>query len=603
MDRSLSLFLFLFLTLFVEMRGGRGECPTSNRCGDQGPLIQFPFRLKGQPHHCGYPGFVLSCTENNQIMLELPDSVKLLVKNIIYKSREIIVQNPDNCLERQLRNLSLASSPFQFKFEGDVTFFNCSLLKTAESFAAHFIPCLSIPGNPVYAVDSFYPLQNMDLSSCRRLYNASVGYHVFTDYTFNGSAFSLKWPKSICGSCLRAGHICRLKKSNSREPETECIKGVSKQAMVTGTIFGFFLLVLVIAMFYRLYSSDKLERENGIKVKRFLEDYEALKPSRYSYADIKRITNQFKDKLGQEGYGTVYKGKLSHEVFVAVKILNNSQGNGEEFINEVATMGTIHHVNIVRLVGFCADGFKRALIYEYLPNESLEKFIFSRDVKNYSLSWKKLQEIAIGIAKGIEYLHQGCDQRILHFDIKPHNILLDHNFNPKISDFGLAKLCSKEQSAVSMTVARGTIGYIAPEVLSRNFGNVSYKSDVYSFGMLLLEMVGGRKNIDVSVESTSQVYFPEWIYNHLDIGEELYIRIEEKGDVEIANKLAIVGLSCIQWFPMDRPSMKIVVQMLEGRGKLTMPPNPFASTTPTKTNLSKPGSVFQQELAIISEIE
>ncbi|WKA07521.1 hypothetical protein VitviT2T_025338 [Vitis vinifera] len=277
--------------------------------------------------------------------------------------------------------------------------------------------------------------------------------------------------------------------------------------MFAGTIFGFFLLVLVIAMFYRLYSSDKLERENGIKVKRFLEDYEALKPSRYSYADIKRITNQFKDKLGQGGYGTVYKGKLSHEVFVAVKILNNSQGNGEEFINEVATMGTIHHVNIVRLVGFCADGFKRALIYEYLPNESLEKFIFSRDVKNYSLSWKKLQEIAIGIAKGIEYLHQGCDKRILHFDIKPHNILLDHNFNPKVSDFGLAKLCSKEQSAVSMTIARGTIGYIAPEVLSRNLGNVSYKSDVYSFGMLLLEMVGGRKNIDVNVESTSQVYF------------------------------------------------------------------------------------------------
>ncbi|RVW19006.1 Rust resistance kinase Lr10 [Vitis vinifera] len=529
------------------MGGGRGECPTSNRCGVQGPLIQFPFRLKSQPHHCGYPGFVLSCTENNQIMLELPDSVKLLVKNIIYKSREIIVQNPDNCLERQLRNLSLASSPFQFKFEGDVTFFNCSSLKTAESFAAHFIPCLSIPGNPVYAVDSFYPLQNMDLSSCRRLYNASVGYHVFTDYTFNGSAFSLKWPKSICGSCLRGGHICRLKKSNSREPETECIKGVSKQTMVTGTIFGFFLLMLVIAMFYRLYSSNKSKRENRIKVKRFLEDYEALKPSRYSYADIKRITNQFKDTLGQGGYGTVYKGKLSNEVFVAVKILNNSQGNGEEFINEVATMGTIHHVNIVRLVGFCADRFKRALIYEYLPNESLEKFIFSRVVKNYSLSWKKLQEIAIGIAKGIEYLHQ-------------------------------AKLCSKEQSAVSMTIARGTIGYIAPEVLSRNFGNVSYKSDVYSFGMLLLEMVGGRKNIDVSVE--------------------------KKGDVEIAKKLAIVGLSCIQWYPMDRPSMKIVVQMLEGKGsKLTIPPNPFASTTPTKTNSSNPRSAFQQELAIISEEE
>eukprot|EP00261_Vitis_vinifera_P032762 XP_019074005.1 PREDICTED: rust resistance kinase Lr10-like isoform X2 [Vitis vinifera] len=588
MDRYLCLFLFLFLTLFVEMRGGRDECMTSNRCGDQGPLIQFPFRLKDRPHHCGYPGFELSCTENNQTMLDLPVSVKILVKKIAYKSREIIVQDPDNCLARQLRNFNLAASPFYFKFERDFTLFTCSSDKT-ESYGFQSIPCLSIPGNPVYAVHSSRYVEDTDLSSCRRLYNASAP----EDFMFIESAFSLKWSKSICGSCPGGGKICRLKKSNSTEPETECIKGVSKKIIVTGAIFGFFLLVLVIIMLYRVYSLDKVERDNRVTVKKFLEDYEALKPSRYSYADVKRITSQFKDKLGQGGYGTVYKGKLSDEVFVAVKILNNSQGNGEEFINEVAIMGTIHHVNIVRLIGFCADRFKRALIYEYLPNESLEKFIFSRAIKNYLLSWKKLQEIAIGIAKGIEYLHQGCDQRILHFDIKPHNILLDHNFNPKISDFGLAKLCSKEQSAVSMTVIRGTMGYIAPEVLSRNFGNVSYKSDVYSFGMLLLEMVGGRKNIDVSVESSSQVYFLEWIYNHLDIGEELHIRIEEERDVEIVKKLAIVGLSCIQWCPMDRPSMNIVVQMLEGGDKLTMPPNPFASTVSTKTNLSKPRRVFQ----------
>ena len=121
---------------------------------------------------------------------------------------------------------------------------------------------------------------------------------------------------------------------------------------------------------------------------------------------------------------------------------------------------------------------------------------------------KKLQYIALGIAKGIEYLHQGCDQRVLHFDIKPHNILLDYNFNPKISDFGLTKLCSREQSVVSMTVARGTMGYIPPEMLCRNIVNVSYKSDVFSYGMLLLKRVGGRKNIDVTVDNTKQVYFP-----------------------------------------------------------------------------------------------
>ena len=340
--------------------------------------------------------------------------------------------------------------------------------------------------------------------------------------------------------------------------------------------------MLVVIVFYRVHSKNKLQRENQIKIEKFLEDYRALKPSRYSFADIKKITHQFQDKLGQGGYGTVYKGKLSNEVLVAVKILSNSKGNGEEFINEVRTMGRIHHVNIVRLVGFCADGFRRALIYEFLPNESLEKFIFSTNTKNCSLGWKKLQNIALGIAKGIEYLHQGCDKRILHFDIKPHNILLDHHLNPKISDFGLAKLCSKEQSTVSMTAARGTMGYIAPEVLSRNFGNVSYKSDVFSFGMLLLEMVGGRKNTDTTMDNISQSYFPEWAYNRLDQGEELHIRIEKEGDDKIAKQLTIVGLWCIQWYPMDRPPMKAVVQMLEGEGdSLTLPPNPFASTGPT----------------------
>ena len=214
-------------------------------------------------------------------------------------------------------------------------------------------------------------------------------------------------------------------------------------------ILGFFHFTVGILIIFIVYRSSKLKREHRINIEKFLEDYRAVRPSRYFYADIQKITNDFKEKLGQGGYGTVYRGKLSNEVFVAVKILDDFNGNGEEFINEVGTMGVIHHINVVRLFGFCADGYKRALIYEFLPNESLDKFIFSTFGKNRSLGWHKLQDIAIGIAKGIEYLHQGCDQRILHLDIKPHNILLDHNFNPKISDFGLAKLCSKDQSAES----------------------------------------------------------------------------------------------------------------------------------------------------------
>ncbi|XP_020228296.1 rust resistance kinase Lr10 [Cajanus cajan] len=168
---------------------------------------------------------------------------------------------------------------------------------------------------------------------------------------------------------------------------------------------------------------------------------------------------------------------------------------------------------------------------------------------------------------------------------------------PKITDFGLAKLCPKNQSTVSMTAARGTLGYIAPEVFSRNFGNVSYKSDIYSFGMLLLEMVGGRKNTNVSAEESFQVLYPEWIHNLLE-GRDVQINVEDEGDVNIAKKLAIVGLWCIQWNPVNRPSIKIVVQMLEGDGEeLIEPPTPFS-----RTNIV-PATHQNFELEVIHEIE
>ncbi|RVW91811.1 Rust resistance kinase Lr10 [Vitis vinifera] len=478
---------------FVEIGASQDECKVS-RCSNHGPVIRFPFRLKDQPYNCGYPGFEISCIEKKQTILELPYSISLSVKKINYNSQEIIVHDPDFCLQRQLQNLTLSASPFRFKltpsnYQVDYTFFNCSSNKTHSNYFLS-IPCTVLLSNPVYAVDSDNILELLDLSSCHKI--------------------------------TTEGKKCKLKSNVGKEPETECIDKPAK-----AVILSFCLLVLLVITLYHVYSSDKLERENTKKIEQFLEDYKALKPSRYSYADVKKITNHFKEKLGQGGYGTVYKGRLSRDVLVAVKILNNSKENGEEFINEVGTMGRIHHVNVVRLVGFCADGVKRALIYEFLPNESLEKYIFSKSVKDCSLRWETLQNIVLGIAKGIEYLHQGCDKRILHFDIKPHNILLDQNFNPKISDFGLAKLCSKEQSAVSMTTARGTMGYIAPEVLSRNFGNVSYKSDIYSFGMLLLEMVGGRKNIDVTMEKANQVYFPEWVYNQLDKGKRCVFELRK----------------------------------------------------------------------------
>ncbi|WJX16592.1 hypothetical protein P8452_06599 [Trifolium repens] len=439
---------------------------------------------------------------------------------------------------------------------------------------SHYSPikCLSSHGYQVYALNSTLKIKDVTLTYCTKLYDMSF---VPKDVVFsNGVDLVLGWDTS-CSNGSKTEHDCYNIVNESN--------GGRKKEQIQVTI-----------LYHVRYRTRK--EENEARIEKFLEDYRALKPTRYSYSDIKRITNNFKNELGQGAYGTVYKGKLSGDIYVAVKLLKTSTGNGPEFINEVGTMSQIHHVNVVHLVGFCADGHTRALVYEYLQNGSLQKFISTTDFKNHFLSWEKLQEIALGIAKGIEYLHQGCDQRILHFDIKPHNILLDNNFTPKISDFGLAKLCSKDKSAVSMTAARGTIGYIAPEVFSRNFGNVSYKSDVYSFGMLLLEMVGGRQNVDVVEKKSGLGYFPEWIYNLLEQGDDLSEHIEVEKYAKIAKKLAIVGLWCIQWHPVDRPSMQVVVHMLEGDGeKLSMPPNPFASADPAIMNVSLIGRHLHRE--------
>ncbi|KAA8533626.1 hypothetical protein F0562_030940 [Nyssa sinensis] len=611
-SNSVMYFFFFFFFLFMRTRSvvgsGHDEHCKVTRCKKKGPTIKFPFWLKehDQPKRCRYPGFGLSCTEKRETMLELSSSVKLLIDSIDYEFQVIKAYNPEDYCSVLLQLLNLNLSDSLFKFE-DRDILNFTMLKCSSSLPFFQDRCQDIAGHHVYVIPSDFSLGEISLSSCYKVKDISSPFTRDYDTHFPINFLYLRWSKPDCGECEKQGKKCMLNGTHGLQTicspkRSHTSPGTTATALL---IAAGILLVIVAVLAYSFCNSDEVDKENQKKVEKFLEDYKALKPTRYSYADIKRITNQFKHTLGQGAYGTVFRGKLSDDIPVAVKILHNSKGNGEEFINEVGTMATIHHVNVVRLLGFCADGCNKALMYEFLPNESLEKFIFSADSKIPFLGWEKLQDIALGVAKGIEYLHQGCNQRILHFDIKPHNILLDHNFNPKISDFGLAKLCSKEQSAVSMTVARGTLGYMAPEVLSRNFGNVSYKSDVYSFGMLLLEMVGGRKNIDDGVKNTSKVNFSEWIYNHLEQGEELRIRIEEEGDAKIAKKLTIVSLWCIQWYPADRPSMKVVVQMLEEEvDNLVMPPNPFAPTFLRNTNHAElPQRPLHQELEVISEIE
>ncbi|XP_020414038.1 LEAF RUST 10 DISEASE-RESISTANCE LOCUS RECEPTOR-LIKE PROTEIN KINASE-like 2.2 isoform X2 [Prunus persica] len=307
----------------------------------------------------------------------------------------------------------------------------------------------------------------------------------------------------------------------------------------------------------------------------FLQSDSNFLPIRYSYSEIKKMTNKFKDKLGEGGYGSVFKGKLRSGSFVAIKVLGKPKGNGQDFTSEVATIGRIHHANVVQLIGYCVEGSNRALVFDFMPNSSLDKYIYSKE-KSMPLSCKKMYEISLGVARGIEYLHQGCEMQILHFDIKPHNILLDENFNPKISDFGLAKLYSVDDSIVSLTAARGTMGYIAPELFYKNIGGVSYKADVYSFGMLLMEMASRRKNFNSMVERSSQTYFPSWAYDQYNKGNDLEMGDFNEEENKIIKKMVITALWCIQMKPSDRPNMNKVIEMLGGDVEcLKMPIRPF----------------------------
>ncbi|XP_057522136.1 probable receptor-like protein kinase At5g39020 isoform X2 [Amaranthus tricolor] len=340
---------------------------------------------------------------------------------------------------------------------------------------------------------------------------------------------------------------------------------------------GICMLIALILLYKKMNSMIEKSKE----IETLLKQHGSLGPKRHTYADLKRITNSFKIKLGEGGYGIVYKGKLHCGDQVAVKILKRSSNRDMdmvEFINEVASIGNTNHKNIVKLLGFCYEGSKRALIYDYMPCGSLEKFTHGgRDENNQQLSWKSLFEIAIGIARGLEYLHQGCNTRILHFDIKPQNILLDENYCPKISDFGLAKICPQKDSIISMSDARGTGVYIAHEVFFKRFGGVSHKSDVYSYGMWVLEIVGCRKNIDAKLEHSSEQYFPHWIYKQLEEVEEID-QIDTTNNNEgsvLKRKMVVVGLWCIQTNPFTRPNMTRVVEMLEGTlDLLQIPPIP-----------------------------
>ncbi|XP_028786786.1 G-type lectin S-receptor-like serine/threonine-protein kinase At5g24080 [Neltuma alba] len=339
------------------------------------------------------------------------------------------------------------------------------------------------------------------------------------------------------------------------------------------------------------------------RMDKFLNDIESEKPIRFTSHQLMRATNNYSTMLGSGGFGSVYKGTFSDGTVVAVKVLRSGisdQRIEDQFMAEVGTIGKVHHFNLVRLIGFCIEKDMTALVYEYMSNGSLDKYLFNEEK---ALGFEKLHEIAVGTAKAISYLHEECQERIIHYDIKPENILLDDNLCPKVADFGLAKLCNREKSYVTMTGLRGTPGYAAPE-LWMPF-HVTHKCDVFSFGMLLFEIMGRRRNFDVNLTET-QEWFPRCVWKKFE-SENLQELISDCGitgkNGDVAERMARIAFWCVQYRPELRPTMSVVVKMLEGSMDIPKPTNPFQHLMEEDLPIIKEAQKDDVSIDVISSLE
>ncbi|VVA35676.1 PREDICTED: probable [Prunus dulcis] len=285
----------------------------------------------------------------------------------------------------------------------------------------------------------------------------------------------------------------------------------------------------------------------------------------YSLKELEIATRGFSPEnvIGEGGYGVVFRGILQDGSVVAVKNLLNNKGQAEtEFKVEVEAIGKVKHKNLVGLIGYCAEGAQRMLVYEYIDNGNLEQWLHG-DVGPVSpLTWDIRMKIAVGTAKGLAYLHEGLEPKVVHRDIKSSNILLDRKWNPKVSDFGLAKLLAPESSYVTTRVM-GTFGYVSPEYAST--GMLNEWSDVYSFGILLMEIITGRSPIDYS-RPAGEMNLVDWFKGMIQSrrGEEVVDPLIEVQPSPRAMKRALlVCLRCIDLDVNKRPKMGQIVHMLE----------------------------------------
>ncbi|CAA7016444.1 unnamed protein product [Microthlaspi erraticum] len=478
------------------------RCNQPFRCGNRGGLL-YPFWIPGR-QDCGHPDFMLDCSRG---FAELSiSSVLFRILQANYKSGIVRFASLDYINNLCGRNpLNVQYIPSVLPFAPDTDFLKihvgCQDMGYALSyykngFDIRRLDCGSSLGYDVNATENYYVWKNMsftlvnlkDIDSvssyfrdkCEKEVNIPASGLAFNTHGQDNltkvleEGFELQLNRE-CSICMKSKGACGYNKSsrgfvcycNDGTHGNDCVSGKTRHGfllkatrIVPGSVAGVIVILVLLLLLLRFLR----KRETRLR-------WALIPLKHYSYAQVKRMTKSFAEVVGRGGFGIVYKGTLCDGRMVAVKVLKDSKGNGEDFTNEVASISQTSHLNIVSLLGFCSQGSKRAIIYEFLENGSLDKFLSGKTT--VKLDWMALYRIALGVARGLEYLHHGCKTRIVHFDIKPQNVLLDENFCPKVSDFGLAKLCAKKESALSLMDTRGTVGYIAPEMISRAYGSVS----------------------------------------------------------------------------------------------------------------------------------
>ncbi|KAL6282131.1 hypothetical protein ACE6H2_013060 [Prunus campanulata] len=329
-------------------------------------------------------------------------------------------------------------------------------------------------------------------------------------------------------------------------------------------------------------------------------DISTIESLQFDFSTIVAATNNFSDdnKLGEGGFGQVYKGVLSNGQEVAVKRLSRNSGQGaEEFKNEMVLVAKLQHRNLVRLYGFCLEGEEKILVYEYVSNKSLDYFLFDLE-KQGQLDWSKRYKIIAGIARGIMYLHEDSRLRIIHRDLKASNILLDGEMHPKISDFGMARIFGVDQTQANTSRIVGTYGYMSPEYAMH--GQFSVKSDVYSFGVLLLEIISGKKNsYFFQTDAAEDLVSHAWkLWRDGTPLELLDLSMRDSYSRSEVIRCMHIGLLCVQEDPADRPTMKSVVLMLNSYS-VTLPlPEQPAFFLRSRTEGNMPKITLESDLSI-----